>query len=258
MSGNEALQVQKDRFRKRLLNTRRAFRILPRMDGPRILDVGCGSGVPTLELARLCGGEVVGIDIDELAIHGLAQKTERCGLSGRVTVLKCSLADMDFPDASFDVIWAEGSTHILGFEISLKEWRRLLKRQGFLVTHEMIWSRPDPPREAFRYWKKLAASGIRTVPEYLDAASGCGYDVVRYFPLAADAWWTEYYAPLKEKIRVLRRKYRNDKAVLQIINKEQREIESSGKYRRWYGSVFIILQKSHDVPRQAKAVVGAL
>jgi ubiquinone/menaquinone biosynthesis C-methylase UbiE len=44
---------EKESIRKRLLKyTRRAFRMLPEMGGPRMLDIGCGSGVPTLELAR--------------------------------------------------------------------------------------------------------------------------------------------------------------------------------------------------------------
>ena len=50
--------MKKDLVRKRLLKyTRKAFRMLSQMDKPRILDIGCGSGAPTLELARLSQGE---------------------------------------------------------------------------------------------------------------------------------------------------------------------------------------------------------
>ena len=56
-------QMKKDLVRKRLLKyTRKAFRMLPQMDKPRILDVGCGSGVPTMELARLSNGEIIGLE----------------------------------------------------------------------------------------------------------------------------------------------------------------------------------------------------
>ena len=57
LRANERFLMLKDKIRKRLLKyTRKAFHILPQMNKPRILDVGCGSGIPTLELARLSQG----------------------------------------------------------------------------------------------------------------------------------------------------------------------------------------------------------
>ena len=44
--------------------TRMAFESIPRIDNPRILDIGCGTGMPTLELAKLSNGKITGIDID--------------------------------------------------------------------------------------------------------------------------------------------------------------------------------------------------
>jgi len=152
--------------------------------------------------------------------------------------------DMDFPDESFDIIWAEGSTFVIGFERTLKEWRRFLKPKGCLVTHEMTWSRPDPPREVYNYWKKLAASGIRTLQEYLEQIPACGYDVIGYFTLPEDAFWIEYYDPLENRIQELRPKYINDSRALEVLDAEQREIDMSRKYHEWYGSAFFIMKKS--------------
>jgi len=42
--------------------TRKAFRMLPKMEKPHILDVGCGPGGPTMELARVSQGDVIGIE----------------------------------------------------------------------------------------------------------------------------------------------------------------------------------------------------
>jgi len=54
MTEEAVFQIQKDLIRERLSKyTRKAFHILPKLDKPRILDIGCGSGVPTMELARL-------------------------------------------------------------------------------------------------------------------------------------------------------------------------------------------------------------
>jgi len=237
-------QTKKDLLRKRLAKyTRKAFRMLPEMDKPRILDVGCGSGVPTMELARLSNGEIIGLDINQDLLDILAKKIEKAALSGRVKAVNCSMLKMDFPDESFDIIWAEGSTFIIGFERALKEWRRLLKHKRFLVTHEMTWSRLNPPQQVYNYWKRLAASGIRTVPEYLEQIPACGYNVVGYFTLPEDTFWTEYYGPLEQRIQALRPKYINDSGALEVLGKEQQGIDLSKKHHQWYSSAFFVMQK---------------
>jgi len=39
--------------------------LLPKYLNPHILDVGCGSGIPAMELAKLSSGHITGIDIDQ-------------------------------------------------------------------------------------------------------------------------------------------------------------------------------------------------
>jgi len=244
MNEEIAFQIEKDLLREGFCKyTRKAFQMLPRLDKPRILDIGCGSGSPTLELARLSQGEIIGLDIAQPSLDRLARKIEQAGLSDRVRAVNCSMLNMDFANESFDIIWAEGSTFIIGFEKALKEWRRFLKPKGFLVAHEMTWARPDTPQEVYNYWKGLAASGIRTVTEYLKQIPACGCDVVGYFTLPEDAWWIEYYGPLQNRIQELRLKYINDSMALEVLNKEQHEIDLSRKYHQWFGSTFFVMQK---------------
>jgi len=122
LSGEARFQLRKDRIRKHLLKyTRKAFRMLPKLDKHHILDVGCGSGIPTMELARLSNGQIIGLDINQPLLDRLTRKIEKAGLSDRAKTLKCSMFDMDFLDESFDIIWAEGSISVIGFERGLKE-----------------------------------------------------------------------------------------------------------------------------------------
>ena len=41
--------------------TLKAFEMIPAIKNPRILDIGCGPGLPTIQLAKLTDGEVIGI-----------------------------------------------------------------------------------------------------------------------------------------------------------------------------------------------------
>jgi len=108
-------EIDRDPIRAKLLGyTRAAFEMLPSLDNPHILDVGCGSGIPTLELLRLSNGRITALDIDQRMLDKLRDKAEAQGLSDRITILKVSIPGMDFTDESFDVIWAEGSIAVIG------------------------------------------------------------------------------------------------------------------------------------------------
>lgn len=222
--------------------TRKAFHMLPEMDRPDILDIGCGPGGPTMELARLSNGHVIGLDNHQPYLDELQRKIEEAGFLERVEAVNGSMFEMDFLEERFDIIWAEGSIFIIGFEKGLKEWRRFIKLRGFLVVHEMTWLKPDPPKEINDYWMEVYP-GIKTIKENLELIPECGYKVIGHFPLPEDAWWKEYYEPLEERIKALRRKYRSNPKALAELDEEQREIDLYRKYSEWYGSVFYIMQK---------------
>lgn len=157
--------------------TRKAFGILPQMDKPRILDIGCGNGIPMMELARLSDGEIIGIDIDQPALDELKEKAKKLNLEHRVKAINVSMFELDFPDESFDIIWAEGAIAPIGFERGLKEWGRVLKKNGFMVLHDDLGGKENK---------------LKLIPE-------CGYQLVDHFQLPDDAWWVEYYGPWKKE-----------------------------------------------------------
>jgi ubiquinone/menaquinone biosynthesis C-methylase UbiE len=215
-------EIDRDRFREQLLKyTRKAFHLIPELDKPRILDVGCGSGVPTIELAKLSKGEVVGLDVDQSLLDELNRKVERENLSNRVKTRRCSLFEMDFPDESFDIIWAEGSISVIGFEKGLNEWRRLLKPGGFLVVHAET---------------KSILNKLKKIPDL-------GYKLLNQFSLPKDAHWTEYYRPMEVRIKELRAKYKNNHGALQMLRRHQNEIDTVKRNPEEFSSAFYIMQK---------------
>jgi SAM-dependent methyltransferase len=226
----------------RLGFTRKAFQMLPELDNPRILDVGCGQGGPTLELARLSGGQVTGLDIDQAALDELVRRAGEEGLSDHLQVVLGSMLNIEFADESFDIIWSEGSMWVLGFETALGEWRRFIRPHGFLVVHEMAWLRPDPPSEIRSCWQ-LVHPGIRTVSEYVEQVPEHGYDLLGHFVLPEDFWLVDYFVPMVARIGELRGKYSEDQAAQRILDREQRAADLYRKHTKWYGSVFLVMQR---------------
>jgi ubiquinone/menaquinone biosynthesis C-methylase UbiE len=223
--------------------TRQAFHMLSELDRPRILDVGCGQGRATLELARLSGGQVVGLDIDQAALEVLSRRIEEERLTGQVQVVHGSMFDMDFPDESFDILWAEGALNVIGFEKGLRVWRRLIKPSGFLVAHEGVWLQPDPPQAIVDRWQTVFPE-ISTVPNYLEQLPRYGYRLIGHFALPEDFWWLNFYALIEERIHELRQTYAGDQAAQKVLDQEQREVDLYRAHCRWYGSAFLVMQKT--------------
>jgi ubiquinone/menaquinone biosynthesis C-methylase UbiE len=222
--------------------TKRAFEMIPPLKNPKILDIGCGPGAPTILLAKLSYGEVIGLDTHQPYLDELERRAKDAKLSNKVKTVNCSMMDMDFPPESFDIIWSEGSIYIIGFEEGLLQWNKLLKSRGFLAVHEMLWLRDDPPSEIKNYWERYYP-GIKTIKQNLNIISKSDYRLLGYFPLPDDAWWKGYYQPLEERINMLKKKYVNDSKALETLNAEQKEIDIYKKYKQWYGSAFFIMQK---------------
>lgn len=74
-------------------------------EGERALDVGCGSGVVTRELARRVGpsGRAVGVDLSPQLLTVAREIAEGEGLRGRVEFHQGSALALPFPDGAFDV-----------------------------------------------------------------------------------------------------------------------------------------------------------
>ncbi len=223
MTKIKSYETQKDHLRENLTKyTRKAFQMIPEFDNPRILDVGCGRGVPTMELARLSQGQITGLDINQTFLDELTKKIKDAGLSNRVRTMRCSMLEMDFPAESFDLIWAEGSIWRIGFERGLKEWRRFLKRNGFLVVHDEIAD---------------LAKKLKRIPS-------SGYKLLGHFIVPSDAWRLEYYGPLERLIQDVRAEHTDDPKALDLFDKDQREVEKFKTNPEMYGSVFLMMQKA--------------
>lgn len=186
------LSPTRDELRENLLPfLERAWALLPRLSRPRILDIGCGTGVPTLRLAELTDGRIIALDVDEEALGALRARFERHGLSQRVETLT-SLTEIPIGDWIFDVVWCEGALFVLGFRESLRAWKQLLRPRGFLVAHD----------EAGDVDAKL-----RAVREE-------GYEVLGHFEIPEDVWWSEYYGRAEAEVELaedIRRFRRNPK-----------------------------------------------
>jgi ubiquinone/menaquinone biosynthesis C-methylase UbiE len=167
---------------------------LPRR--PRILDLGCGPGRSALLLAAETGGAVTAVDLHEPFLDELRAAARKRGLADRIHAVSADMGELPYPDGSFDLIWAESSAYIIGFDAALARWKRLLAPGGALVLTECEWTTDSPSPEARAFWEEHYK--LRTTEENLRACTAAGYSVLGYHP-QPESDWDEYYGPLAER-----------------------------------------------------------
>ncbi|OBT82215.1 hypothetical protein VE02_09003 [Pseudogymnoascus sp. 03VT05] len=129
--------------------------------GMTILDVGCGPGSISIDLARLTpGSHVTGIDVDD----PLKEARASAAAIG-VTNVEFKVGDihaLDFPDASFDVVHAhQVLQHISDPVLALREMRRVAKPGGIVAARESASMAWFPESEGITAWRDLTGQVSR-------------------------------------------------------------------------------------------------
>jgi ubiquinone/menaquinone biosynthesis C-methylase UbiE len=118
--------------------------------GQDVLDVGCGPGTITLDLAgHVAPGSVTGVDADAGVIAQATSAAGRSALSN-VSFVTGDVYGLGFPDDNFDVVHAhQVLQHVTRPVEALNEMRRVLRPGGTLAVRDgdygaFVWA-PDEP-----------------------------------------------------------------------------------------------------------------
>jgi SAM-dependent methyltransferase len=207
----------------------------------RILDIGCGSGFQTLAIALNSNAKITAVDNYEPFLDELNKQVVDMGINERLKTVCQDMNNLDLPLENYDIIWSEGSIFVTGFEKGLKNWKKFLQPNGFMVISEANWFKLNPPDELREFWNN-EYPGILTVEENKELIKKCGYEIIDSFPLSANGWMNNYYYPLEKNIYKMRKKYVGNSEALEIINSVQNEINMFRKYSDYYGYMFYVIR----------------
>ncbi|MGP3689440.1 GNAT family N-acetyltransferase [Streptomyces sp. IBSNAI002] len=218
----------------------------PLPERPRVLDLGCGPGRSALLLAAEAGehgAEVTAVDLHAPFLEELRAAAAARGLGDRIRTVRADMgalgeaAPEGFADGSFDLVWAEGSAYVIGFDTALARWKRLLAPGGTLVLTECQWTVAEPSAGARAFWD--GASPLRTTAGNLAAAQAAGFRVLGVHHLP-DSDWAEYYGPLAE--RVAARPGGADPATAAALAGAREEIAVRERHGHEYGYTGYVLR----------------
>lgn len=110
--------------------------------GKIVLDYGCGSGIHTVEIAKMVAKKVVGIDLSEKSLEIARKRAEKEKVGDRIEFLKMDCEKMEFPDNSFDIIFDGGTFSSIDLKQAWPEIARVLKPNGILIGIETLGHNP--------------------------------------------------------------------------------------------------------------------
>jgi ubiquinone/menaquinone biosynthesis C-methylase UbiE len=224
-------------------STRKALAMIGALpDTVRVLDIGCGTGVQTIELAKNIGGTITALDNHQPFLDELGRRAAREGFSDRIETVNGSMLSLGFAESSFDVVWCEGAIFIIGFEQGFEAFRPVLRPGGYMAVSDLCWLREDPPREISDFFG-TEYPPIPSAAEVLEIVKKTGYKPVGSFTLPESSWWDNYNRPMETGIEGMRRKYPGNERVEELCRRMEREIDMYRRYAKYYGYVFFVMRK---------------
>jgi len=210
--------------------------------GDVIADIGCGTGVASILLAKHTKGNITAVDFLPAFLEKLEDDAEKAGVGDRITTLASDMGDLPFESEQFDVIWSEGAIYNIGFKTGIEAWKKYLKPNGILVATEITWLTPEVPEGLSTHWETEypeVAPASTKIKQLEDSA----YTLLGYFPLSSDCWRAEYYQPLRDSFADFLTRNENSEAAQAIVETETHEIALYEKYKAYYSYGCYIAQK---------------
>lgn len=192
--------------------TIKALSFIPKIDNPLILDMGCGTGVPTLALIENCNGNVYAVDSDNSCLLWLKEKVNALNYSNRVEVIHASVFDINIFYNKFDIVLVEGLLNVIGFEKGMPVLVKYLKHNGYLIIHDELNNDTEKKTMFEKYNLKLLNS----------------------FELDETVWWNDYYSCLEKSIKNIKDNSLFENEINEIIEFKK----NSEKFR----SIYYVLQ----------------
>lgn len=197
--------------RWRTVDNSAAYLIPALRPGQHVLDVGCGPGTITTDLARkVTPGSVVGIDKHPAPLGEARAEAQRLDVRN-VSFVVADVYSLDFPDNTFDVVHAhQVLQHLVEPVAALREMRRVCAPGGVVAARDadyaaMTWYPPDARLDR---WRDLCQRVVRSNQGEPDAgrhllswARAAGFSKITcsastwcYATPEERAWWGELWA----------------------------------------------------------------
>jgi SAM-dependent methyltransferase len=162
-ASHETAPSRRDSLPRRLLASASDF--LGELRGRRVVEVGCGLGELTLELARE-GAHVTAIDLSPRSIGYLRRRATCAGVADAIETHVAAAERLPLFDESFDLALGHRVARCVKPELAAPEIQRVLRPGGrALLSEPLGTAHPWPPAEELERWTAgFSHCEVRCVP----------------------------------------------------------------------------------------------
>lgn len=162
-----------------------------------VLDIGCGTGGPSIALARDMGARVLGIDIEPQLLDRARTLADQAGVADQVEFRQVTPGPLPFDDNSFDVVFSKDALiHIPDKQALYADIMRVLKPGGALAASDWLAGEHADNDDTFQHYLSLVPLDytMATAAQTVNVMRKAGFENVT--STDRNAWYAEL-APLE-------------------------------------------------------------
>ncbi len=205
-------------------------------------DIGCGTGGSSIEILKNTNFKITAVDFLPEFLKKLNVVAREQGFDKRIKTLESDMGNLPFQDEQFDLIWSEGAIYNIGFKRGVTEWKKFLKKNGYMVLTEITWLKNDIPEEIKNHWNTEYPE-IDFAENKKKILQDNGFELTDYFVLPENCWIDEYYIPLENGFDDFLERNNNSEEARVVVEENKKEIELYKKYKDCFSYGVYIAKK---------------
>ncbi|NJN67786.1 MAG: methyltransferase domain-containing protein [Chloroflexaceae bacterium] len=142
--------------------------------GQRLLDVGCGTGRPAVQIARKTGAHVTGITVSRSQVELATDYARTSGMGDRVHFERISAMEMPYADATFDAAMAFESIFHMDRARVCEQMVRVVRPGGRVVIADGVLYSPMTDEQREIIYRGFEVTELAYVEDYIRDMKAAG------------------------------------------------------------------------------------
>ena len=216
-------------------------------ENSQILDIACGHGIASINLAKkfCCHATAIDINKDFIEVGKKLAAKEKCvhnkPILDKVKFVVGDIYKKSFPKNKFDMLVAEGGAlSYIGREKGIKKISKYLKKGGYIELSDMIINNKKLPKE-FKELFTQEGWNFETEESYKKLLRENGYDPI-FSSFIPRSYMLNYAKAIKAKLKRKEGAFKNKK-LQSLLNEELAIFYSKDEWLNNLAYIFIVAKK---------------